>query len=116
MKYEFKNLKTGQPCCKADSIKLLCDACLPQALAAHEAGSAAAVARVLTVGAAAPAAAATNEPPTPPSLVDAIRGSRGGAPLAPAPSFRKPATVLAQHDGVDAPPSLVDAIQHRRTR
>ena len=120
MKYEFKNLQTGKPCCSGNSNPpRLCPACLEQfkasvAVNTEANRNAALVAdrqgRALTVA----AATATNEPPAPPSLVEAIRGSRGAAPLATAPSFRKPATVLSQHDGVDAPPSLVDAI--RRTR
>ena len=116
MKYEFKNLQTGKPCCSGNSNPpRLCPACLEQfkasvavnteanrnaALVSDRQGSA------LTV--------AATEPPAPPSLTDAVRAQRGLAAMAPAPSFRKPATVLAQHDGVDAPPSLVDAI--RRTR
>jgi hypothetical protein len=57
MKYEFKNLQTGQPCCRGDNIKHLCNACVQQAIAAHErAGRAAPSAPAPTVAAARPAA------------------------------------------------------------
>jgi len=103
-RYEFKKL-SGEPCCKSNNIKLLCDSCVAQAIKHHE-GT--------------PQQAAHAEPPEPASLVNSIR-ERASLPaieLAPVPKldvrFTPPAPT-ALH-GVDVPPSLVDAIQAKGGR
>jgi hypothetical protein len=137
VKYEFKNLQTGQPCCNSDNIKHLCDAnCLPQALAASPStltvaaqrpgvvpltdAQQAQVAEALAIMAG--NAAAQAPPPPVPSLVDAINARRNGQPVAvaAAPVFGsgvKPyPAVAAQYGDVPDPPSLTAEILRRRAR
>ena len=62
----------------------------------------------------------TTEPPEPASLVNAIRQRAGLPPLEPAPVHKldvrfRNAAPTALH-GVDAPPSLIDAIQAKGAR
>ncbi len=125
MKYEFKNLQTGQPCCRGNDIKLLCNACVAQAIAAHErAGRAAPSAPAPTVAAARPAAVPTIEvAPEVPSLVAAVNARRAGQTTynLDAPVFGNgvrpyPVTVAAAHEESPDPPSLTDAVNRRRSR
>lgn len=98
MKYEFRNA-AGQSCCKSDSIKHLCNACVEQALKQHERTAPQAI-------------AAADAAPEPASLVDAIRASRNLPPINLDPVGQRPTVATAS--GVPDAPSLIDAIQQQR--